>query len=107
MLIGLQDWIHLLVLPFAHEIRKGEEELEMGKIVKCENFPGFQVEPNNVNSKYFELNHYISGTARDNYCIGAPRVFTERLATRATRDSSNPGGEGKRERGRDRAGKRE
>ncbi len=36
MLIGLQDWIHLLVLPF--EIKKREEELELVKIFGTENF---------------------------------------------------------------------
>ncbi len=57
MLIGLQDWIHLLVLPFAYEIKKREEELEMVKIVTVEtenyNFPGLRVEPNQVNGKIF------------------------------------------------------
>ncbi len=66
--------------------------VEMIKIVETENynFPGFRVEPNKVNSKYSELYHYTSGTACDNYCIGAPRVFKERLATRATQAKSAP-----------------
>ena len=36
MLIGLQDWIHLLVLPFART--KREEELEMVKTVESKKF---------------------------------------------------------------------
>ena len=52
MLIGLQDWIHLLALLFAHEIKKREEELEMVKILETENYnsPGFRVETNQVNT---------------------------------------------------------
>ncbi len=66
--------------------------VEMIKIVETEKiyFPGFRVEPNQVNSKYSELNHYTSGTECDNYCIGAPRVFKKRLATRATQAKSAP-----------------
>ncbi len=48
MLIGLQDWIHLLVLPFAQT--KREEELEMVKTVESKiqknAQPGF--EPNYI-----------------------------------------------------------
>ncbi len=109
MLIGLQDWIHLLALPFAHEIKKGEEELEMVKTVETENynfpiliFRDSESNPTELKANILSLTTTlmaqrvtITALERLGYLKSASRLArlrrNRRLATRATRDSSNPG----------------
>ena len=86
MLIGLQDWIHLLVLPFAQT--KREEELEMVKTVNKKFIIMHSQGSNPIARTLYFLS--FTTTLGNSSCNRAPRVFKERLATRATQAKSAP-----------------